>query len=100
MSVYSCAYNSFHHRQVLEVVMSLEKGIAGKELDEDAADAPDVTREGPAQSQDDLWRSIMPGGHDGRMILILEGGRAEIYQANFCVEQDPSLRCLPADCRR
>ena len=58
--------------------MSLEECIAGKEFDQDAADAPDVARVAPAKIQYDLWRSIMSSRYNRRMIFVLERSRAEI----------------------
>ena len=58
--------------------MSLEKCIAGKEFDQDAADAPDVARVAPAKIQYDLWRSIMSSRYNRRMIFVLERSRTEI----------------------
>lgn len=51
---------SLHHSKMLEIVMRLEQRITRIELHEDAADAPDVAREAPAQIEDDLWGSIVP----------------------------------------
>ena len=36
-----------HHGQVFQVLVCLEQGIARVELDQDAANAPDVAGEGP-----------------------------------------------------
>ena len=63
---------------MLKIVMGLKEGIAGKEFDQDAADAPDVARITPAKIQDDLWRSIMPSRYDRRMIFVLKSSGAEI----------------------
>lgn len=48
MGVYPRAYDGLHHGQVLKVIVRLEQGIASKELNQDAAYAPDITRERPA----------------------------------------------------
>lgn len=44
MRVDAGADDRLHHSQMLDIVVRLEKGVAGKEFDEDASDAPDVTR--------------------------------------------------------
>ena len=50
------------------------------ELKDDATDAPDVTRVRPAQLQDDLRSSVVPGRHDGGVVLPLERRRPEVDQ--------------------
>jgi len=42
MLINAAPHNSFHHGQVLEVVMCLEQGIAREELDQDTSYAPNV----------------------------------------------------------
>lgn len=68
--------------------MSLEEGVAGIELDQDTADAPDVTGIAPAQVEYDFRCAIVPSRDDRRVILIVEGGRAKVNQPDFCIEQD------------
>lgn len=58
------ANNCLHHGQVLEIIMGLEEGIPSEELNEDATDAPDIAGEGPPQSENDLRRAVVPGGHN------------------------------------
>ena len=65
--------------------MGLEEGISSKELDQDAADAPDVTRVRPAKAEYDFRSPVVAGAHNRRMILVLEGGRPEIDQPDFGV---------------
>lgn len=36
-------YDSLHHCEVFEVVMSLEEGVSCVELHKDATDTPDIT---------------------------------------------------------
>ena len=43
-------------------------------------------------TEDDLWRSIMPRGDDGRVVLLLERGGSEVDQTSVGVFQDMSLR--------
>ena len=52
--------DGFHHRKVLEIVVCLEQGIASEEFDNNAPNAPYVTRKTPSQVQNDLRCSIMP----------------------------------------
>lgn len=49
---------------MFQVVVGLEKSVAGEEFDEYAANAPDITREAPAQIQNDLGSSVMTSGDD------------------------------------
>lgn len=42
------AKHFFHHRQMFQILVCLEQGFAGIELDQDTSYRPDVTREGPA----------------------------------------------------
>ena len=39
-------------------------------LNEDAAYAPDVSLKAPAQAKDDFRRPVVPGGHNGAVILV------------------------------
>ena len=52
--------HTFHHCQMLEVVVRLEKSVTGEKLDEDATNAPYVTCIAPTQVEDDLWCSVVP----------------------------------------
>lgn len=82
---------------MLEIIVRLEEGVAGKELDQDASDAPDVAGERPAESEDDLRRPVVPGGHDRGVVLVLECCRAEINQSDLRVQQHLPLRGLAVD---
>lgn len=55
------ATDGLHHSQVLEVVMSLEKGISSEEFNQNAANTPDVAGVGPSKVENDLWGSIVSG---------------------------------------
>lgn len=77
-----------HHGEMLEIVMSLEKSVTGKELDQDTANTPDVTGIAPAQVEDDFRSAVMPRRDDRRVILIIECGRAKVNQPDLCIEQD------------
>jgi hypothetical protein len=52
--------HSFHHCQMLEIVVRLEQSVAGEEFDQDAPYAPDVAGEAPAKVEYDLWCTVMP----------------------------------------
>ena len=43
-------HHDLHHREVLEVPVRLEEGLAGEELNEDASDREHVAREGPSEA--------------------------------------------------
>lgn len=60
--------------------MGLKQGLAGIQLDQDASDAPQIARVGPAQAQDDLRGSVMAGGNDGGMVLLFKSGAAKVDQ--------------------
>lgn len=89
--------NRLHHGQMLEIIVRLEERVAGKELNQDASNAPNVTRVRPPESEDNLGRTVVPRGHYRRMILVLEGCRAKVDQTNLRVQQNPSLCGLAAD---
>jgi hypothetical protein len=57
--------HGFHHCQMLQVIVRLEQGIAGEELDENATDAPDVAREAPSKVEDDLGSTVVSGRDNG-----------------------------------
>ena len=40
------------------------------QLNKDAAYAPDVSLKAPAQAKDDFRRPVVPGGHNGAVILL------------------------------
>lgn len=71
--------------------MGLEQGIAGKELDKDAANTPDVTRKAPTEIQDDLGSAVVTGRDYRRVILIFKGGRAEVDESNLGIKQDSTV---------
>ena len=94
------ANDAFHHGQVLEVVVCLEKRIAREELNKNAADTPDVTGETPAQIQNDLRCPVMSSRDNRRVVLVIEGGRSKINQSNLTIQEDASLTCCPRCCMR
>jgi len=44
------AEDSFHHRQVLKIVVRLKRRFSSEQLQQDAADAPQIARVCPTQS--------------------------------------------------
>lgn len=83
--------DGLHHSQVLEVIVRLEKRIACVEFHQDASDAPDIAWIRPAQAQDDLRCSVVPGANNRRVILILECCRAEIDETDLSVQKNSPL---------
>lgn len=85
---------------MLQVIVGLEQSVTSVKLYQDAADAPDVAGIGPAEAEDDLGRPIVTGRHDARVVLVLEGGRTKVDEADLRVEQDFSLGCLAVNSLR
>lgn len=94
------ANDAFHHGQVFEVVVRLEKRISREELNKNAADTPDVTGETPAQIQNDLRCPVMSSRDNRRVVLVIEGSRPKINQSNLTIQEDASLTCCPRCCMR
>ena len=94
------ANDALHHGQVLQIIVSLEKCIAGEELNENAANTPDVTGETPTQIENDLRCPVMSSGDNRRVVLVIEGGRSKINQSNLTIQEDASLTCCPRCCMR
>lgn len=88
------ANNTFHHSQMFQVIMGLEECIASVEFHENTPNTPDVAREAPSHVQDDFRGPVMPGGNDGRVVLIVKRGRPEINQSNFTIQKNASLACV------
>ena len=61
------------------------------ELEDDAANAPDVTRLAPAELQDDLGRPVVPGGDHAAVVLPVERGRAEVDELDSGVPHPPDV---------
>ena len=96
-SINPVAYYSLHHGKMLQIVMSLEQSVPCEELDQYTADTPNITRETPAEIQNDLWGPVMSGGNNGRVIFVIEGRRPKINQTNLAVQQNSSLTCAAGD---
>ena len=78
---------------MLKVVVRLEKSITGEELNEDAADAPDIAWVAPSQIQYDFRRSVVPGGDDRGVVFVVEGRRSKVDQSDLGVKEDSPLAC-------
>jgi len=76
------AQNPLHHSEVFSVVVGLEQGDTESELEDDAADTPDVAGLAPAELQDDFWSSVVAGGDYRTVVLVVEGGAAEVDEAD------------------
>lgn len=59
MGIHFSSDNSLHHGKVFKIVMCLEQGVSSEELNKYTANTPDITREGPAKTKDDLWCSVV-----------------------------------------
>lgn len=57
--------HGLHHCQMLQVIVRLEQGVAGEELDKNAAYAPNVAREAPPKVEDDLGSAVVSRRDDG-----------------------------------
>ena len=64
--------HALHHRQMLEIVVRLKESITSVELDEDAANAPNVTRIAPPQIKNDLRCSVVPCRNDRGVVLVVK----------------------------
>jgi hypothetical protein len=64
MAVKSAATNALHHRQVLQIIVGLEQCIPCEEFDENASDTPDITREGPTETKNNLRGTVMASRDD------------------------------------
>ena len=63
--------------------LRLDSGHTCDKLYKYAAHAPDVSFKAPAQAQYHFRRPVVAGGHDGAVVLILEGGAAKIYHLDL-----------------
>jgi hypothetical protein len=94
MAVKSAATNTLHHRQVLQIIVRLEQCISCEEFDENASDTPDITREGPTETENNLWCPVMASRDDRRVVLVLERSRTEVDESDLSIEKDFTLSSL------
>lgn len=97
MGIYAMTNNGLHHGQMLQVVVRLEQGVAGKELDEDAPNTPDIARKRPPETENDFGGTVMPRRDDRGVVLVLERSRAKVDETDFRVKQDTPLCSLSVD---
>ena len=71
--------------------MGLEKSISSEEFDQYATNTPDITWIAPPKVEDNFRSSIMSGRNDRRVVLVIEGRRAEVYQSYLGIEKDSTL---------
>ena len=92
--------NALHHCEMLQVVMCLEKGITSEELDEDAANAPNIAWIAPSQIKYDFWCSVVPCRNNGRMVLVIKSCGPKVNKSDLGVKQDSPLACDTLHCGR
>mmetsp|Transcript_1290 Transcript_1290/g.3744 ORF Transcript_1290/g.3744 Transcript_1290/m.3744 type:complete len:451 (+) Transcript_1290:1127-2479(+) len=85
-----------HHGEVFEVVVRLEKGLTCHQLDNDAAQAPDVAREGPTEAEHDLGSPVVPGRHDLRVVLVVKGRGPKVDQVKVRLLRNSRASPRPA----
>ncbi len=74
--------DALHHGQMLRVVVRLKERESEIELEQNAADAPDVAGLRPAELENYLGRPVVSRRNDGRVMLPVECGRAEVDHSN------------------
>lgn len=77
--------------------MCLKESISSEEFDQYASDTPNVARKRPTQSKDNFGGAIMPCRHNGGVVFVLKGCRAEVDESNFCIEEHLALSSLSID---
>jgi len=74
-----------HHRQVLQVVVSLEQGVALIKLEDDTSYAPYIAGLTPPKLQNNFRRPVVPGTHHTAVMLPVKGCRPKVDQLDSCV---------------
>lgn len=64
----------FHHCQMLEVIVRLEQSITSEELDQNAANAPNVTGKTPSEVENNLGSTVVAGRDNRGVILVVKSG--------------------------
>jgi hypothetical protein len=85
---------------MLEVVVCLEQGVAGEELDQDAAYTPNVAGKAPTEIEYNLWCTVVTSRHDRGVILVVERSGTEVDKPYFRVEEHLAMSRTAADSRR
>ena len=78
--------HALHHRQMLEIVVRLKESITSVELDEDAANAPDVARIAPPQIKNDLRCSVVPRRNDCGVVFVVKCCGSKVDKPDLGVE--------------
>ena len=86
--------HSLHHGKVLEIVVCLEESVTGEELDQYAANTPDVARIAPSHVEYDFRCSVVSSGYDGRVVFIIESGRSKINQPYLRIQENLPMASL------
>jgi hypothetical protein len=79
---------------MLKVVMCLEEGVSGEELYQDTPDAPDVTREAPAEVENDFRSPVVTGRHNGGVVFVIKGSRTKIDESDLAIKKNAALPCV------
>lgn len=66
--------------------MRLEESITREELDEDAANAPDIAWIAPSQVEYDLRCSVVPCRNDRGVVFVVKGCRPEVDKSDLSVQ--------------
>ena len=66
--------------------MRLKESITSVELDEDAANAPNVARIAPSQIENDLRGSVVPCRNDCGMVFVIKCCGSKVDKPNLGVE--------------
>ena len=74
--------DALHHCQMFQVVVRLEGGLPGEELEEDAPHAPEIARVRPAQPKHNFRRAVVPRRDDGGVVIVLIGCAAQVNDNN------------------
>jgi len=90
--------DSFHHCEMFKVVMCLEEGVSGEELNQDTTNTPNITRETPSQVEYNFGGAIMASRNNRGMILVIEGRRTKVDQSDLAVEKDTPLSSIAGIC--
>lgn len=80
---------------MFEIVVCLEKGITGEEFHQDTPNTPYIAGETPSQIQNDLGGSVVTGGNNRGMVLVIKRRGTKVDQSNLAVEKDTPLPGIP-----
>ena len=64
MAIYFFIDYGFHHGQMLQIVVCLEKGVSREEFDKYTSNTPDIAWERPTQTKNNLRSSVVSCGYD------------------------------------